>query len=275
MSLALRVIRELHPDVLSWLDRVRQAGGSVPEYGVSAHNRFVQRLIDDGIWQKIRSRGQIFTFATSTFAGLEVPLIGPNGSIVGFDAADYSPQSGLGGGGDGHYVDTNFSMLARLQFPSDSFAFYSRTNSVSSGFNIAIGNRLTISDRTRECALFIRTSDTNTYANSVRPAAGGGASASISTSLGLFLQSRVSATDLRIFRNGTQQGSTATTDVSSLNYLSISPSIFALNSAGTSWTDNEPRTCAYAHITPGLSVAEAAQHYRAVQELQEAYGRAV
>jgi hypothetical protein len=78
-SLPLTVVQQYHPDIYSWADRTRLAGGSVSGFVVTALNSYVYRLLNAGIWQKmIANNGLVLPFASDTLTGVFVPLIRPD-----------------------------------------------------------------------------------------------------------------------------------------------------------------------------------------------------
>lgn len=280
----IQVVRQLHPDTFNYLDRVRQAGGSVPEYGVSAHNRFINRLIDAGLWQKIKQgNGLILTLATTDFNGLFVPLIAPTGvtpTNVNFVAGDYAPNTGLNPGSTNStkYIDFGYNLQTWLSNNSFSASFYcldniqAVNNPRNDGYPTCIGARVASGNQEISMTLWSYSGDNNSYYFGL-----GGLSGAVTTvvgaSSGLNSLSRTSTTDLRAYRNGSQVGSTNTSSISE-NLPNLNLYGFAVNTNGVAnfW---ESKRGSYISALPGLTASEEAIHYQAVQELQTAYNRAV
>lgn len=268
-SLPLTVVRQLHPDVLNWLDRVRQSGGSVPEYGVSAHNRYVNRMIDASIWAKVRSSSMIFTFATSDFNGCFLPFIAPNEALTptnsNFVSGDYSISSGLdpGASNTNKYLTANYNLSTYMAAGSHYMCNYSTINRQSDG---PIFRQNTLASPLTGIGFWPRYTDDLLYYTRNDPGSGY-TTASVTDSRGLISASRTSTTDARCYRNGQQIGSTDTTASGS---LSTRNEVWLFTGTSTEWSKNN--SC-YAAIFPGLTAAEESSHYQIVQQFQAAYGR--
>jgi hypothetical protein len=99
-------------------------------------------------------------------------------------------------------------------------------------------------------------------------------SGSIANAQGFFNGTRTSSTIHKLFRNGSQLGSTVTT--TNTNNLPAQPLYLANENNGTTtgsaWSDKE---CAFASIGDGLTDTEAANFYTAVQAFQTTLNRQV
>ena len=114
-SLPLTVVRQLHPDTYSYLDRVRQAGGEIANHQIDPLNRFVFGHYDTGLRNRNGS-GHLVTYClplhlTRSIAGCNVPLWAPSGvgnaTLNNFVAGDWS-INGLKADGSTKFVDTLF-----------------------------------------------------------------------------------------------------------------------------------------------------------------------
>lgn len=282
----LRVTRQFHPDLYGFLDRVRRAGGSVPEYGVSAHNRFINRLVNAGLWTKMKSaNGFIMTLGTSSFQGLFVPLVAPAGVSpinVNFVSADYSPSTGLdaGAGNNTKHIDTGWVPSTHVTSTSNQLSVYSRTDADGATGTSPFPNEARCSSSaTSDMGMHIRLSNAavlDAYIYDIGDAdSAGGRTQTTSTLSGaaMVTGSRVSTTDARLFRNGVALG-TVNANAFSGTLPIHNMFLFASNFEGVAegWSR---RTNSYFYLGNGLSAEEESIHYQAVQELQVAYGRAV
>ena len=88
------------------------------------------------------------------------------------------------------------------------------------------------------------------------------------TEAGWFVGSRLSTTDAKLFKDGSQIGSTTTT-------MSASPPNANLSVMGSNTAGYSSRECAFVVIGDGLSATEIANDYTTIQAYQTALGREI
>lgn len=272
----LSVVTEYHPVISDWLNRVRLAGGSVPSFGVMAHNRFINDLISTGTWRIMSKKGAIFTIGTSALNGCEVPLIQPTQLTVtrhNFVNNDYALTTGLNPGSSNSTkaIITGYIPSQWLTSDSGQISCYSRSNNAPSTFDVLIGAE----DSTPEVryqTLYVRVGS---------PTPGNIAecwsSATMneidsSDSRGLFSNIRTAVDRLDLNRNGTNLIGNSLTDTALPPNTPIG--LFCLNKDGFR-TQFSKRVCTYFYIGDGLTQQHELNHYNAVQRLQSAYRRQV
>jgi hypothetical protein len=170
-------------------------------------------------------------------------------------------STGMVSNGSSGYANTNFTPSTSGTLNSHHVSFYSRTN--SNGTEVEMGVQ-----SSGTTLLEIRTAGT-TYAaiNS-----GGTYSTFADTdSRGLYIANRTASNVINVFRNSTKKvtGSTA-----SSNLPNLKMNLLAWNNGGSAQYYSL-KECAFASIGDGLSDAEAANFYTAVQAYQTALSRNV
>lgn len=155
---------------------------------------------------------------------------------------------------------------------NEALFLYSRTSTATATANeIDMGAAFTITVRDQ---LQIRTSDDNSVTSINSTSDGTGTIKATNTNgEGFFVGSRISSTDLRLFKNGSQIGSTATTTNNGVR-SSLNVYIGARN------VSNSPnyftgRNFALAGMSKGLTTTEVSDMYTVVQQFQTLLGRQV
>jgi len=101
-----------------------------------------------------------------------------------------------------------------------------------------------------------------------------GATAGFGLADGCFVGTAVSATDLRMFRNGSQIGSTQTVNRGSGAQTSTSMPVFAFSSNGSILAYSAARLRGYS-VGIGMTAAQVSAYYTAMQTFQTALTRNV
>ena len=263
-------------ETLDWQSRVKAAGGAVAG-AIDAIDTYVKACKSGGIWSKL-STGLIRPYATDGLNGLFIPLVTPSGvtpTIYGFNSGDYSLTTGVNPGATNttKYINTGYNPATWNSDGSIQFSVYLRTESDGADggnlYPVAIGG-YTGSSFIELMPKLSQVGGSTLF--DCWDFSSGRTSAAISPVVGLISGVRISTSDARIFRNGTQ---------SVLNSSAITASIpniplyeFARNSQGVADYFCR-RIHSYSYIGPALTVAEEVIHYNAVQALQTALGRAV
>lgn len=254
-------------ELADWVSRVQGRGSDVTGSGVqTAVRNFIVGMKTDGLWTKSKRIG---VYAGDARVALEAPLLNLRGAttdtLTGFVDANYT-SNGLVGG-SGKRINTGYNNTATGNDGNDiSFAVYNRSASNTGSFEIGSGNT---GDVNATVALEISNGGT-TYGflgnqtNYVNQADSNGT--------GLYVLSRVSSTDLRVFKNGSQLGSTVTTGAGAVSGFDVW--VHDANLSNSSWGFSA-RQLAFYGIFTGLTTTDNANLYTRVQALQTALGRNV
>jgi len=269
-SLPLTVVQQWHPEVFSWVDRTRQAGGSVSTFVASAINMYVQQMNNAGLWQRMKAgNGIVVPYASNSFAGCLTPLITPvlGTATTALTSSAYSLNSGLTGDGTNQVLFTDYKFADLLSRSNIQLCIYSRTNRGEGGLypeEIA-GYGPGTTGYTMFHVYLVNYGDKTVFdiGNDLPP---GRAEVTFTSGLGLLSAIRIADNDARFFRNGSQVGSTATNALTTQALSNGSMRVLSAHSI---------RTHAYMYVGPALTAAQEAIHYSAVQQLQTALGRAV
>jgi len=255
-----RTLFSYEPETLDWQSRVQAAGGTVGG-SIAAIDTYIKSLKNDpsNPWAVMSNNGLIMPFCTDTFTAVMVPLIAPAGVVpsnVNFVSGDYSLATGLvpGTGTTSKGINTEYIPSTWLSLTSAQLSIYMREdkNAVSLPYFASNNGSL------QRLLFHIKLGGT-TYFDAF-DALDGRVAVNIASS-GLISGSRISASDSRIFRNGSSAASISTTS-------GTMPTTQVLQA-------EDDRPFSYIYVGPGLSATQEAAHYTAVQALQTALGRQV
>lgn len=247
-------------DAQSYIDRVETALGSGLTTPVKdAINDFVVGLKNNSLWTKIYDAGMFIGETATTHAET---LKGVN-DITWFNSPTHA-STGTVGNGTNQYGNTNINASTALTLNNSHAAFYLRTNNNVGvgdiGAQSATNSRITIFPRS--AANYISDHNSNVV---------GRLTAANAVSTGFYVSTRVSSTDYRAFKNGTQLGTTnATTNDGTFPNLTIT--IMGVNNSGTVSTFSTREMC-YWSVGLGFSSAECSTYNTLVEALQDVLSR--
>jgi hypothetical protein len=251
-------------------NNVAIAGGTVTAATLGYLDTFVKGCKTDGTWTALVDVG---VFCGSNLASALVKLKFPSGYPSSFINAnfietDYSQSTGLNPGGTNtKYLDTGVPPSATTGTQSFHLSFYSRTT--SSGAMAELGTTNGTVFAGLYCA-YSQTMVLHTYFDAFNQEPAGELDVLVSSSLGFFVGSRISATNFYAARNGSSLGSAAT---SAGSKPTTNMGIFTyLDGSGAGLTN---RICAYYSMGTGLTTAQTTSYYNRVQALQTSLGRQV
>jgi len=273
-SLPLTVVQQYHPDIYSWADRTKLAGGSVSGFVVTALNSYVYTLLNAGIWQKMQTQnGMVLPFASNDLKGANVPLIRPgNVTPVNVGVDTYSLSSGyrVNNGGD-KYLNTGWIPASNLLWGLSAqisiwFSAVPENTGLLAGMQTYGGaKRFALQNYD---SLSTYDFDAFFYNSTGRVSATGISSPKFISG------SRISANRADVYSNGVSVGSSTTTADDLRSSLITHPVwIGGWNNSGAVPQYTTRFTCGYFYIGTGLSAAEEAIHYTAVSAFQFALGR--
>jgi hypothetical protein len=257
----------LDPDAEAFLI----AAGITDPTITDAVNDLVVGCKADGLWNKFTG---LYPFVGGTASSMKFNLKNPLDTNAAFRLVfngGYTFQStGLLPNGTNAYANTNIK-ISNLTNNSTSWGFYSRTDITNDSNEIGAANGV----------------GKGVYANLKRTAGNGGfqstmyesgtSFASVPSSLGFFVASRVSSTSHKIYRNGVQVGSTDT----ATNTFDPSTSNTEITISGFNVTETGPvvgfssRELALAFIGLGLSDTDVSNLNNLVNAFQTALSRNV
>jgi len=281
MPLPLFASETLHHEAIDWATRVSSNGGVISTSvirGVSAFCADIDRNSLRGRFLRLN------LFSGGNLSGALVPLyrstafggtvIGnatdTNVNFVSGDFAETGASGGLTGNGTTKYLNCGSSILSQggvgnihLSVSGSSLTTSPGTDAVPIGAANASGNNIAaIQTKANPTAV------NRMFANGT-PTAFADVSSAISS--GHVIGTAVSATDLRVYQNGVQNGSTVTTTRSG-TLTTNAVYVFTNNSNGTAASFSSARLTTYS-IGFGLTAAQAAAFAAAVAALNTALGR--
>jgi hypothetical protein len=277
MPLPVFVSETLHHEAIDWATRVSSNGGTISTTVLRAVSDFCAAIDRNSLRDRF---ARLSIFSGGNLSGALVPLyrsfsyggtlIGSatdtNVNFVSGDFAESGASAGLTGNGTTKHLDCGASILSQLSVGNAHLSasgaslagpfFQNLMGAGGSGFNsLAALQRGNLSTH----KAFINgtpTADVNTTAGFLA---------------GQLIASSVATNDLRMFQNGTQNGSTVTaTRSGSLTANSVF--VFAYNDNGTPVTRVAARLQSYS-IGLGLTAAHAAAFSSALSALNTALGR--
>jgi len=171
--------------------------------------------------------------------------------------------------GAGGYADTKLSPSTSLTNNNTHFSLYSRTSAQNAG--IDFGAQKTVGGVLTRLTVVLTFSDNNLYADFYNVTTNR-ISASNANGNGFYIITRTSSTSGKVFKNGSQLGSTDT-DATSTNVTNIDNTLWILdvNDANSS----SSRNIAFTSIGDGLDDTESSNLSTAIAAFQTSLGRNV
>ena len=255
-------IGQFDADAVAFFNRVTTAGGSLSATEQTAINTLVIQMKADGIWSKMKA---IYPMVGASAAACSQNL--KSSSFTGTFTSGWTfASTGVTPNGTSAFMDTGLNMSSNLGQNNTHIMVYSRTNIISTG--VIIG----ASDAVFNYGCFISPRLTTTLAYySIYDGTNGNTTATISSSSGFILASRLSSTQSIYYQNSSK---ISTNSVSSSTPQSLNIYIAALNKNGAAANFGNRET-AFASIGDGLTDTEAFNFYTAVQAFQTTLNRQV
>jgi len=228
----------------------------------SAINTLVVDLKGYNIWTKMKA---LYPFVGGTASTHKFNLKNPLDTNAAFrifwNGGVTHSSNGVQFGGLNGYGDTFYNLSTQSTTSNVSGGVYLRTNAINNGasFGVRISNL--------GLAFYPKISDQNTYW-AVNDSLLTGISNIVSDTRGLFVLNKISLTEKRIYRNGSQ---IATSTPSSNSAQNANVWLGAANNFGS----YDSREQAFAFLGDTLTNTEVANFYTAVQAFQTTLGRQV
>ncbi len=229
----------------------------------NAINKLVIDLKYYNLWNKQRA---LYPVVGGVAASHAVNLKTPGTYNLSFSSGWTHSSTGMTPNG-GTYADTSLIPSSDLSLNSSHLSFYSRTNSTGTFADIGAANNSTsigyiqILSKWTDNKFYSQIND-NDFTDNV-----------VADSLGLFIGSRTSSTNVKTFKNNLII-TNKTTALSTFR-PSISITIGARNLQNGGVTTYSNRQCAFASIGDGLTDTDALNFYRIVQQYQTNLSRQV
>jgi len=242
------------------------AAGITDGTQASAINTLVIRMKADGVWTKMKA---VYPFVGGTAFSHKFNLKDPRDLDAAFRLVftggwTHTSTGALPNGTTG-YADTKLSPSSVLTINSTHFSFYSRTNNAQNGADMGSGLVAPV------MAMRIKYSDNNGYFDAYSyPNGRITINMTSINSTNLFIHSRTSTNIAKVYRLGIQIGGGSVQQGSS-SLPSGNVFISSTNDSVAKHFSN--RESAFASIGDGLTDAEAANLYSAVQAYQTTLGR--
>lgn len=230
----------------------------------NAINKLVIDLKYYNLWTKQKA---LYPFVGGVAASHAVNLKTPGTYNLTFTAGWTHSSTGALPNGTSDYANTNLTPSSILTLNSTHLSFYSRTNNSGNYADIGAANNST---SVGYLQMLLRWSDFKFYSeindNDFNDN-------TVSDSLGFFLASRTSSTNVKTFKNSSIV--TTKTAANSTFLTSYSVLIGARNLQNGGISNYSNRQCAFASIGDGLTDVDALNFYRIVQQYQTNLGRQV
>jgi hypothetical protein len=229
----------------------------------SAVNTLVTDLKTYGIWSKMKA---IYPFVGGTASqhrfNLKDPRTVNEAFYLDFIGGGTHSANGYLPNGSTAYADTKLG--ANLLQTNNHLSYYSRTSTVNVECELGVFNNLpsAIISQLRSAGNYISGQTAGTVSFTT-----------IISALGFWIGTKTSDTNRKGYLNGTLQATSTTSDNQILPSLNVF--LGARNNGGTGGQLFSTKQCAFASIGDGLTDAEAANFYTAVQKFQTTLGRAV
>ena len=273
-----------HPEALAWQTRVIANGGTVSASTLAAVSNFCNAIQTAGIRDRFY---RLNLFAGTGLSAALVPLYrgqslggtqfggatDTNSNFVSGDYVETGSTGGLTGNGSTKYLSTGF-VPNSLSLGNTHLSAYANGANSNTSFACALGSFA--AQGAGELALYFNQSGLSTAAYFATDNGSGFVASSVNNPTGHLLGSSNATNDRRFFRNGTQSGSTSTTN-SSIALPSASDRdifIFRRSSGGSAPSYTNARLASYS-IGASMNASQASAFYTAMQAFQAALSRSV
>lgn len=237
----------------------------------------VRRLKTAGLWSKMKA---IYPFIGGTASSHKWNLKDPRDVDAAFRLTFFGglthSSTGIDPNGLSGWAKTHFIPAQNAAIGSVSYGCYIRENGdVASGGGLndmACGIATFPARHMALAARYFNAYYGDCWSNNI-----GRVTATNTDKRGFYIQTRTSTTDFRGFKNGTQIGSTNTTNQSSADFdgLTMSFGIFCFNQANDNATNYSREEQAFAFIGDGITATEAVALNNIVDLYQRRLGRNV
>lgn len=247
-------------DALNYIGRVEAAGRTLSNGEKRQINTYVVGLKAAGVWTKIHERWILcWGVAAANAEGLKgVSDITWNGTVT-------HGSTGATGNGSTGYGNTGITPSTSLTLNNTHMALYSQTNSA-----ITNGADMGCRSSNSSSLLTFLNSGGNLIADQYTiSAATGRLTFANSNTQGYFIASRISSTDLKVYKNGSQLGTLGVSSTGTLPTIAIV--IMAANMTGST-TNFTNRTYSMCSVGTGLSSTEAADDNTLTEAFMDARG---
>jgi len=251
-------IASFDADAVAFFNRVTTAGGTLSTTEKQAVNQLVVDMKAAGIWSAMKA---IYPMVGASAEACKQNL--KSSSFTGTFSSGWTfASTGVTPNGTSAYFDTTLVPNTDLTLTSGHMSFYSRTNNNTGVYDMAAVGGAT------EQNLITR------YSNNFFYACYGNTAQVLSTantsSLGLFVTNRNSATNTTAYKNGSLVMNGTQTSL-----LSTSKIFIGAAGSGGSATGYGTKETAFNSIGDGLTDTQASDFYTAVQAFQDALNREV
>ena len=256
------------PDAQLFFNAQSGAGVTLTTTQMNAVNQWVVDAKAANIWTKFKAiYPMVGGSPTSHKFNLKNPLDTNAAFRLAFQGGDTHSSNGYQPNGTNGYADTFLVPSSDLSLNSSHLSFYSRTNSTGSYCDIGSGNNSTsigyiqLLSKWIDNKFYAEINDNDFSDNTV------------ADSLGLFIGSRTSSTNVKTFKNN----SAITNKTTALSTFrpSVSITIGARNLQNGGVTTYSNRQCAFASIGDGLTDLESQLFYQITEKYQVALSRNV
>jgi hypothetical protein len=229
----------------------------------SAVNQLVLDLKSYSIWTKMKA---LYPFVGGTATTHSYNLKDTAQFQLTFNGGWTHSSTGALPNGTNGYADTGYNLSTQSTTTNISAGFYSRVNSTVAGADFGAAD-----STDNGTQLFLKYSNSITYW-SVNDYATAGSGNIISDTRGFFILNKISASEKRIYRNGTQiQSSVPTNNTAPNNSIVLGARKLGTNAANQ-FSDREH---SFTFFGDTLTDTEASNFYTAVQAFQTTLSRNV
>lgn len=248
-------------DAADYIARVEAAGRTLTPTEEGYINTYFTGLKSAGVWTKIVDRGLLVWGVAAANAEKF-----KGGTDVSWNGTITHASTGVTSNGTTGYGNLNVNLSTSLTLNSSSISLYCRTNSASASFT----DMGAASSTTSRIIIFLKTVSTLLADHNSSTAGSGRFSATNSDSRGYYCNTRISSTDMRVYRNGTQL---STTNITANNGTlpNLNAYLMAYNNAGSA-ANFTTREYALWSIESGLTGTEISNDNTLTEAFMDALG---
>jgi hypothetical protein len=248
-------------DAIAFYNRVTTAGGSLSTIEQIAINKLVLDLKSYGLWTKMKA---IYPMVGASAAACSQNL--KSSSFTGTFTSGWTfASTGVTPNGTSAYMDSGLNMSLQLNQNNAHISVYLRTNVTSATVSIGASG----AGANNGMYIYPKLVGTSAYFSAFN-STNGNSAGTVSSSLGLFIASRLSSTSEQFFQNTSKTSNTNNSSTPASRNIYIG----AFNNNGST-SDYDTRQNALATIGDGLTDTEVTNFYTSVQAFQTTLSRQV
>lgn len=245
-------------DATTYINAVEAAGRTLTDAEKGYINTYIVGLKSAGIWDKIYDRG-LPIWGTAAPSLLTLKGIA---TLTAINSPTFS-STGVDFNGTNQYITTNIIPSTALSLTSTHISYYSQEDVLNTNTDMGCVSS------TNRLEIYLRHNTTGLTARIWATGSGQITTTAPGTSMGYFMATRVSGSDLRLIFNGSQTGSTVTSTAGARPTNAIYIGCRNLDGSPSLYSNHN---CSMWSVGSGLTLTEAANDNTLTEAFMDSMG---